>query len=73
MAEARSRGYFGIGVEGVSKSANVGALLPGYSADLLLFRWDEVAARLEVVATVAAGRLVFSETPEAPRRVSDVA
>jgi tRNA G18 (ribose-2'-O)-methylase SpoU len=27
MAEARSRGYFGIGVEGVSKSANVGALL----------------------------------------------
>jgi tRNA G18 (ribose-2'-O)-methylase SpoU len=27
MAEARSRGYFGIGVEGVSKSVNVGALL----------------------------------------------
>jgi tRNA G18 (ribose-2'-O)-methylase SpoU len=27
MAEARSRGYFGIGVEGVPKSANVGALL----------------------------------------------
>ncbi len=27
MVEARSRGYFGIGVEGVSKSANVGALL----------------------------------------------
>ena len=27
MPEARSRGYFGIGVEGVSKSANVGALL----------------------------------------------
>jgi tRNA G18 (ribose-2'-O)-methylase SpoU len=27
MAEARSRGYFGIGVEGVSKSANIGALL----------------------------------------------
>lgn len=27
MTEARSRGYFGIGVEGVSKSANVGALL----------------------------------------------
>ncbi len=27
MHEARSRGYFGIGVEGVSKSANVGALL----------------------------------------------
>jgi tRNA G18 (ribose-2'-O)-methylase SpoU len=25
--EARTRGYFGIGVEGVSKSANVGALL----------------------------------------------
>jgi tRNA G18 (ribose-2'-O)-methylase SpoU len=27
MVEARSRGYFGIGVEGVSKSANVGAVL----------------------------------------------
>lgn len=27
MTEARSRGYFGIGVEGVSKPANVGALL----------------------------------------------
>src|ERR1700742_3510127 len=27
MAEARSRGYFGIGVEGVSQSANAGALL----------------------------------------------
>jgi len=27
MAEVRSRGYVGIGVEGVSKSANVGALL----------------------------------------------
>jgi tRNA G18 (ribose-2'-O)-methylase SpoU len=27
MVEARSRGYFGVGAEGVSKSANVGALL----------------------------------------------
>ena len=27
MVEARSRGYFGIGAEGVSKSANIGALL----------------------------------------------
>jgi tRNA G18 (ribose-2'-O)-methylase SpoU len=27
MVEARSRGYFGIGAEGISKSANVGALL----------------------------------------------
>ncbi len=27
MSVARTRGYFGIGVEGVSKSANVGALL----------------------------------------------
>lgn len=27
MAEARTRGYFGIGAEGVSKSANAGALL----------------------------------------------
>lgn len=27
MVEARARGYFGIGAEGVSKSANIGALL----------------------------------------------
>src|SRR5271167_1817214 len=27
MGEARTRGYFGIGAEGISKSANVGALL----------------------------------------------
>jgi tRNA G18 (ribose-2'-O)-methylase SpoU len=27
MVEARTRGYFGIGAEGVSKSANIGALL----------------------------------------------
>ncbi len=27
MVEARTRGYFGIGAEGISKSANVGALL----------------------------------------------
>jgi N-acetylglucosamine-6-phosphate deacetylase len=53
--------------------SSYGALLPGYSADLLLFRWDEGAARLEVVATVAAGRLVFREQPDGPDRASGVA
>ena len=36
-----------------------GALAPGYAADLLLFRWDEESARLDVVTTVAAGRAVY--------------
>jgi N-acetylglucosamine-6-phosphate deacetylase len=36
-----------------------GALAPGYAADLLLFRWDEESASLDVVATVAAGRVVY--------------
>ncbi|MBV9251114.1 MAG: RNA methyltransferase [Acetobacteraceae bacterium] len=51
MAEARARGYFGIGVEGVSKSANVGALLRTSHAFGAAFcftigaGWDSRAAR----------------------------
>jgi tRNA G18 (ribose-2'-O)-methylase SpoU len=52
MVEARSRGYFGIGVEGVSKSANVGALLRTAHAFGAAFcfvvgpGWDARAGRL---------------------------
>src|SRR5579863_2885102 len=52
MAEARSRGYFGIGVEGASKSANVGALLRTAHAFGAAFcfvigaGWDARAGRL---------------------------
>jgi hypothetical protein len=35
------------------------------AADLLLFRWDEAAARLDVVATVAAGQVVYQAAPAA--------
>lgn len=42
-----------------------GALAPGMAADLLLFRWDETAARLDVVATVAAGQVVYRAAPAA--------
>jgi predicted amidohydrolase YtcJ len=42
-----------------------GALVPGMAADLLLFRWDEDAARLDVVATIAAGRVVYRAAPAA--------
>ena len=51
MIEARARGYFGIGVEGVSKSANVGALLRTAHAFGAAFcfsvgaGWDARAAR----------------------------
>jgi tRNA G18 (ribose-2'-O)-methylase SpoU len=51
MVDARSRGYFGIGVEGVSKSANVGALLRTGHAFGAAFcftigaGWDSRAAR----------------------------
>lgn len=51
MVEARVRGYFGIGVEGVSKSANAGALLRtahafGASFCFTIGRgWDSRAAR----------------------------
>lgn len=50
--EARARGYFGIGVEGVSKSANVGALLRTGHAFGASFcftigsGWDSRASRL---------------------------
>ena len=52
MTEARARGYFGIGVEGVSKSANVGALLRTGHAFGAAFcftvgsGWDARASRL---------------------------
>lgn len=52
MTEARTRGYFGIGVEGVSKSANVGALLRTGHAFGAAFcftvgsGWDSRASRL---------------------------
>lgn len=52
MVEARARGYFGIGAEGVSKSANVGALLRTGHAFGASFcftigtGWDSRAARL---------------------------
>lgn len=51
MTETRVRGYFGIGVEGVSKSANVGALLRTGHAFGAAFcftigtGWDARAAR----------------------------
>lgn len=51
MTEARTRGYFGIGAEGVSKSANVGALLRTAHAFGAAFcftigtGWDARAAR----------------------------
>jgi tRNA G18 (ribose-2'-O)-methylase SpoU len=51
MTEARARGYFGIGAEGVSKSANIGALLRTGHAFGAAFcftigtGWDSRAAR----------------------------
>src|ERR1700748_1944949 len=51
MVEARPRGYFGIGAEGVSKSANIGALLRTGHAFGAAFcftigtGWDARAAR----------------------------
>ena len=51
MAETRARGYFGIGAEGISKSANVGALLRTGHAFGAAFcftigsGWDSRAAR----------------------------
>ena len=36
-----------------------GRLEPGLSADVLLFRWDESTAELQVAATVAAGEVVY--------------
>jgi tRNA G18 (ribose-2'-O)-methylase SpoU len=60
MAEARSRGYFGIGVESVSKSANVGALLRTAHAFGAAFcfivgpGWDARAGRLADTADTPA-------------------
>jgi len=51
MVQARARGYFGIGAEGVSKSANIGALLRTGHAFGAAFcftigtGWDARAAR----------------------------
>lgn len=51
MVETRARGYFGIGAEGVSKSANIGALLRtahGFGASFCFTigtGWDSRAAR----------------------------
>jgi tRNA G18 (ribose-2'-O)-methylase SpoU len=51
MVEARARGYFGVGAEGVSKSANIGALLRTGHAFGASFcftigtGWDSRAAR----------------------------
>ncbi|NLW50680.1 MAG: amidohydrolase family protein [Candidatus Brocadiaceae bacterium] len=38
-----------------------GSIEPGKDADLLLFRWDEAAARIEVVRTILQGRTVFEQ------------
>jgi tRNA G18 (ribose-2'-O)-methylase SpoU len=60
MVETRVRGYFGIGVEGVSKSANAGALLRtahafGASFCFTIGRgWDSRAARLADTADTPA-------------------
>ena len=60
MQGASSRGYFGIGVEGVSKSANVGALLRTAHAFGASFcftigaGWDSRAARLADTADTPA-------------------
>jgi tRNA G18 (ribose-2'-O)-methylase SpoU len=60
MREARARGYFGIGVEGVSKSANAGALLRTAHAFGASFcftvgaGWDARAARLADTAATPA-------------------
>ena len=62
MTEPRTRGYFGIGVEGVSKSANVGALLRTAHAFGAAFcftigaGWDARAGRL-ADTTDAAGHV----------------
>ena len=60
MAETRTRGYFGIGAEGVSKSANVGALLRTAHAFGASFcftvgaGWDARAARAADTADTPA-------------------
>lgn len=70
MSEARSRGYFGIGVEGVSKSANVGALLRTGHAFGAAFcfvvsaGWDARAGRLADTADTP-GHIPFWRFPDA--------
>ncbi len=60
MQGTSARGYFGIGVEGVSKSANVGALLRTAHAFGAAFcftigaGWDARAARLADTADTPA-------------------
>ncbi len=60
MAEARTRGYFGIGAEGASKSANLGALARTAHAFGAAFcftvgaGWDSRAARQADTAQTAA-------------------
>ena len=60
MAEHRARGYFGIGAEGVSKSANMGALLRTAHAFDAAFcftvgaAWDSRAGRLADTADTPA-------------------
>ncbi len=39
-----------------------GRLQPGYDADLLLFRWDEDAKKIQVATTVAVGNVVYRAT-----------
>ncbi len=78
MAEARSRGYFGIGVEGVSKSANVGALLRTAHAFGAAFcfivgpGWDARAGRLadtaETPAQVPLWRFADIDSLRLPQR-----
>ena len=63
MAEARSRGYFGIGVEGVSKSANVGALLRTAHAEgpqIVTRHGEEIA----VVIDIADYRHMHGDLPD---------
>ncbi|MGH2366759.1 MAG: N-acetylglucosamine-6-phosphate deacetylase, partial [Chloroflexota bacterium] len=43
-----------------------GRLEPSHSADVILFRWDEAAAKVDVLATIAAGRLVFQQEFRVP-------
>jgi len=69
MVEARARGYFGIGAEGVSKSANIGALLRTGQGTLATVTLSQVSAgrknRLWFEIDGARSSLVFDqETPE---------
>ncbi|MBV9785052.1 MAG: RNA methyltransferase [Acidisphaera sp.] len=74
MAQARTRGYFGLGAEGVSKSANLGALLRTAHAFGAGFcftigaGWDARAARrADTAETPAHVPLWHFATPEEVR------